>query len=180
MTPVSSPPPLVAALRLFAELLLVELDQTRLALLQDEALRPALEALGISIPTTSDLEDLAAEFCDCFLHPSEGAAPIQSLWTSGGYEGASAQAIRDLAAEAGFELDHEACRHAPPDHAGVILLLYCEVQNEEAEIAAKILAAHTAWIERALENVRQRSGFYGVVAAATLDLLAQLRNEHSC
>lgn len=164
-----------SATRLLAEMMLLELDAVRIERLREPELSEALRALGVEVPAASELDALAAEFFETFLHPKGVAPPVQSLWTSGGYEGDSARAVRELAAAAGFELNTAACRDAAPDHAAVILLLWCEASEEVPEVAERLRRDHLAWIPHALAGVGGGTGFYASVARCVVELVAEIR-----
>ena len=165
---------LAPAAQLFGELLLVELDAARLAQLSRPDVAEALRELGVQLPSADAIDEVAAEFAECFLQPESHPPPVQSLWADGGYEGDAAVAIRKLADAAGLEADLEVARHAPVDHVGMILLLWCRTREDRADVAERVVADHMAWIVPALTPVAEREGFYSGVARAVIDLVGQL------
>ena len=158
-----------AVAELLADLLLVELDAerlARLARLDDPAVRTALEAVGVSLPgDAAQLEELAADYYAAFVQPEHGGPLVQSLWTSGTYEGESAAAIRRLATRAGLELDRTIARGAPPDHLGSILALWAATRVAQPQVADELERSHLTWALAPLGRVGR--GFYGDVARAT-------------
>lgn len=166
---------LEAAARLFAELLLCEVDAARLAELRQPEVATALAAVGVDVTGDVDLDELAAEYFETFVNPNKGAPPVASLWTSGEYEADAARALRELAKAAALDFDRDAARGAPVDHLGSILLLWCSARERAPEVADRIARDHLAWVDRALAPVRGRAGFYGAVTSATAACVEAIR-----
>lgn len=167
---------LVDVARLFGELLLRELDVATLERLREPATAQAFASLGVELPEPSELDRVAAEYCDAFLQPQHHPPPIESLWIDGSYEGDTTLAVRALSEAAGLELDRDAARGAPPDHAGSLLLLWAATQEMAPPIAERLVADHFEWIERAMLRVTQLGGFYGQVGGAVGELVKELRS----
>jgi TorA maturation chaperone TorD len=167
---VADPAALVPVARLFARLLLEELDSGTLQALREAGSAEALLALGVALPAERELQALASEYCATFLRPAEGLPPIQSLWSEGRYDGEAAASARAFAAAAGREPARGA-RGAPPDHLGCLLALWAELVEEDPQLAARLAQAHLAWAPAALAPLARRSGFYGQLAGATGQLV---------
>lgn len=165
---------LIPTVRLFARLLLRELDAGLLAELEQPEVAAALDQVGIALPATGDLEDLRATYVELFLHPRRGAPPIASLWADGKYEGDSAIALRRLAAAADCEFDRDVAGGAPVDHLGCVLLLWCACAETAPDLANLIASEHLTWVHRALELPSAYPGFYGQLSRATATLVATL------
>lgn len=164
---------LVPAARLLGRLLVRELDADTVRELQHPAVAAALGEVGIPRPEGADLEALALEYFERFLHPAAGLPPVQSLWHGGQYDGEPAVAVRAIAAAAARELAPGA-RGAAPDHLGCILLLWAELVEARPELALRLQRDHLAWAIRALGPVQAAGGFYGAVAAAAVALIGAL------
>ena len=167
------PEALNACARLFARLLLFELDRAGWEELRGPELREALAGLGVPWPERfgrGEADRLAVHFLECFLRPETGGPPVQSLWTEGTYEGRAAVAVRKLAEAAGIDFDRGAARGASHDHLGSILLLWAEVDSAARagtaapgpagaevcrEVAARLERDHLRW---ALEPLGQVAG----------------------
>lgn len=173
---------LAHAARLFSDLLLHELDATRLASLQAPELCAALAQLGIDVPPSDPstaagraaLDGLAAAFDAALLSPTCGAPPLASRWHAGRDDGEVAARLSDLAALADCDLDALAPGSAPPDHVGCVLLLWAEAAERAPAIADVVALEHLAWAERPLARIAAGEGFYAAVAAAALELVATL------
>ena len=159
--------------RLLGRLLLRELDVDTIVALRHPALAAALDEVGLPVPELAAVETLATEYFERFLHPAAGLPPVQSLWQEGRYDGDAAVAIRALAAAAALELAPGA-RGAAPDHLGCILLLWADLVEPRPELARRVLRDHLAWAVRALAPVQRAGGFYGAVAAATIEFVGTL------
>lgn len=170
---------LAGAARLFGDLLLVELDGPRLEALDAPESRALLAELGVQVPTDASpesLDELAAEFHGSLLRPEgSGAPPIASLWTEGRFEGAIAGRITELAKSAALEFGSEAARGAPRDHLGVLLHLWAASTERAPWVSDELAERHLAWADAPLDRVASGGGFYGQVAAATRELLGELR-----
>lgn len=159
--------------RLLGRLLVRELDLETVLELQQPELAEALGEIGVRRPDRGDLEALAIEYFERFLHPAAGSPPVQSLWQGGQYDGEPAVAVRAIAAAAACELGPGA-RGAAEDHLGCILLLWAELVEARPELALRLQRDHLAWAVRALAPVQAAGGFYGAVAAATVAFVGTL------
>jgi len=171
---------LVRALSLFADLLLHELDAETLVRLQQPELRAALGDLGIEVPEESELESLASQYFECFLHPERGAPPIASLWIHGQYEGEVTAQIRKIAEAEGCTLDSAASAGAPIDHLGCLLLLWVHCMQHDETLADLIAEEYLTWVPRALRQVATQAGFYGQLASALLELVSLVQRTPDC
>jgi TorA maturation chaperone TorD len=163
---------LIAVARLFSELLLFELDAAQAAKLR--ALAPALAELGVRAPADEHLEELAADFYARFVQPERGGPPVQSLWTTGAYEGEPAARVRALAAQAGLEHDRGRARGAAPDHVGSILGLWAETRERAPAVAEELERHHLRWALAPLAHAGRGEGFYAGVARAAARFVEQL------
>lgn len=155
-----------ALARFFGSLLVFELDGERLVELRAPDVAPALSALGIDAPeasTPAAIDELAAEFHELILRPAEGGPLVQSLWTSGSYQGDAAVKAKQLADVAALEFDDEAARGAQPDHLGTLLLLWAETRVFAPEVAARVEQEHFRWALTPLAQLARGGGFYGQV-----------------
>ncbi|GIW79014.1 MAG: hypothetical protein KatS3mg105_0821 [Gemmatales bacterium] len=163
---------------LFGRLLLQEIDAQLLRELRHDEVSKALADVGLflpDLPTAELLDELAAEYCSCFLGPADPVPLIQSVWEGGSYESGPAAAIRQIATQTGIEFDREAARSAPADHLGCILLLWAELVESCSEHAGYLVQHHFAWARRPLQLVARRGGFYGQLCAAVDDLLEHIK-----
>ncbi|MEM1448501.1 MAG: molecular chaperone TorD family protein [Planctomycetota bacterium] len=168
---------LAAVARLFGDLLLAELDETRLQGLLEPRARVALAALGIDVPEVRDggLDELAADYHAAFLQPRGGGAPpVGSLWTEGRYEGALTVRLRELAKSAALEVDPDAVRDAPVDHLGNVLHLWAACIDRAPWVSNELAAEHLAWADAPLARVEDAGGFYGGLAGALRAFLNEL------
>ncbi|MCA8942873.1 MAG: hypothetical protein KDB80_09970 [Planctomycetes bacterium] len=162
-------PRMVPVGRLFARLLLHEMDASMLAELRTPEIVRALEDVGVRVPCDATVDELAVDYCERILRPAAVAPPVQSLWQGGEYEGDCARAVRELARYCAFEFSAAAARGAPVDHVGSILLLWCEaVEDGRFDVATRIAMHHLAWVEPALRVASEGGGFYGDVCAAVI------------
>ena len=166
---------MVPTARLFARLLLRELDAATLAELRAPEVAAALAEVGIELPDDGALESLQAEYFERLLHPKDSAPPIASLWMDGQYQGDSAVMLRRIAEASGWEYQPAAADGAPMDHLGSILLLWCECTETAPDLANLIAFQHLTWVDRALADTSARDGFYAQVCRATAALVAELR-----
>ncbi len=167
---VSEAEALAAVARLLGRLLVREVDRDFLRTLRTGVVASALADIGIDIPTgnaASVVDGLASAYYSAFLDPQRGVALVQSLAVEGRYEGDSAVALRQLAAEAGLEHDSAAARGAPGDHLGSILLLWADLAVRWPAGARALEDRHLAWARRPLETAGGSHAFYGAVARAT-------------
>ncbi|MEX1024118.1 MAG: hypothetical protein WD226_03490 [Planctomycetota bacterium] len=158
-----------ALARLFASLLLLELDGDALDELREPPVRAALRSIGVDVPdasTPEEIDQLAAEFHARLLRPESGVPLVQSLVTTGSYQGDPAETCRRLGEVAALEFDAGAASGAQPDHLGSILLLWAETRGYAPEVAERIEAEHLAWSLAPLAQLAKSGGFYGAVAAA--------------
>ncbi len=163
--------------RMFSSLLLFELNAESLRDLQAQETATALRGLGIEVPTHADaelLDALASEYFETFLQPKEGGPPVQSLWTSGQYEGDAAVEVRELARIAGLELNRDFARGAAPDHLGCLLWLWAETIEVVPEVAEAIAQRHLNWAAPCLARASSGTGFYASVARASAALVTAL------
>lgn len=167
------PLPLVPVARLLGRLLVRELDHETLAELRTPAVAAALSACDLRLPEAPDLERLAHEWCDCFLHPTSGLPPVQSVWQHGEYSGNCKQTLDEIARAAWLELA-AGSRGAPSDQIGCILLLWSEVIGSRPDLARRLQRDHLPWATRALAPIAAGGGFYGRVATATIRFVAEL------
>ena len=172
MSSVAGHADLSAAARLFGRLLVRELDTETLEELSRPAVRASLRELGIECPSAS-LEELAAQYCARFVHPRIGYPPVQSLWTTGQYDGAAALAVRAIA-DASAREPAPGARNAAPDHIGCILLLWAELVHERPELAERLRRDHLQWAQQALAETARDDDFFGSIATATIELLRRL------
>ncbi len=161
--------------RLFAQLVLKELDERMLDVLRGDDVAAALRDVGVRLPEPANVDALAAEFFEAFVRPQTGAPPVESLWREGQFEGKSTAMVRKLAAAAGLQFDRDAARGAPPDHLGNLLLLWCETEVAMPAVAERVARDHLAFAARALSVPARGEGFYAEVAAATEGLVARIR-----
>lgn len=158
-----------ALARLFGTLLLHELDLEMLVELREPEVVSSLSSLGITVPeasTRDEIDRLAAEFHELILRPQTGAPLVQSLWTSGSYQGDPAVTLKKLADVASLEFDADEARGAEPDHLGVILLLWAETRGFAPEVADRIEADHIGWAVTPLGALGRDPGFYGQLGRA--------------
>lgn len=165
-----------ATARLFARLLLRELDASLLEHLRLPEVEAALGRLGIVLPDSDrvTLDALAADYFDHFVNPREQAPLIQSLHEGGAYEGDAARAVREIAAAAGVEFDAGAARAVPPDHLGCELLLWDALAARDPEAATEFARRHLAWAVAPLCRNAEGTGFYSGLRAALAALLTEL------
>jgi TorA maturation chaperone TorD len=162
--------------RLFARLLLRELDAATLEHLRSPEVEAALGQLGIVLPESDSLtlDALAADYFEHFVNPRDRAPLIQSLHEGGSYEGDAARAVREIASAAGVEFDAEAARAVPPDHLGCELLLWDVLAARDPEAAAEFARRHLVWAVAPLRRNPEGSGFYSSLRAALAALLIEL------
>ena len=169
---------LTAAARLFARLLVRELDGATLTELQRPDVIDALRELGIELPASEELAALAHRYFELFLHPDGSLPPVQSLWRDGQYGGDAAAGVRKIADASGLELAVGA-RGAAPDHLGCILMLWAELVCERPELAELLVTHHLAWAPGALRHAAQQPDFYGAVCRAIIALVRDLTRAHT-
>ena len=158
--------------RLFARLLLAELDAETAQALVQPPMRDALRELGIEPPDPdgSALEVLAAEYFESLLQPASGVPLIQSLVQEGRHVGGADASLRLIAAAAGLTYDQRAARGTPIDHLGSQLLLFAEFLPRDVAAALELARRHLAWAPSVL-RIPVRSVFYGQVRRAVADLI---------
>ena len=174
--------------RLLARLWLREADVHLLHQLGSGALGEAFLNAGGVLPalvTGETVEDLAVDYCQLFLGPSQHFPPYQSVWQAGQFEGEASKSVREFAEV----VRYDATAAAPGgmvDHLGVQFdlmghLLAADGDTTEAvidEMAAVFFAAHLMWPGTLLDaaQTRAQSEFYGSMLALTqsfLDLESQ-------
>ena len=162
-----------APARLFAALLLRELDAAALEELRRPEIRAALAALSVSLPDEADLPTLASDFFAQVLQPANTPPLVQSLWAEGKFDGDAAVAVRSYAEAAGLELA-EAARNAPVDHLGCLLTLWAELHEREPDAAARFARQHLAWVAGSTASRAQGDRFYDQVQRATAALCVEI------
>lgn len=141
----------------------------------DPSSRPPSRASASSPPPELQdpwLEERAADFHERFLRPEFGPL-AQSLWEAGRYEGGCTVRVRALAKAAGLEFQRSPARGAAVDHLGSLLLLWSATHEHAAPIARELVARHLNWAEAPLRQLESMPGFYGAVARAARQLLAE-------
>ena len=153
---------------LLGHLLLFELDEPMRERLLEPELAAALLEVGLDVEPLrgASLDELASEYLETFLQPKSGGPLVQSLWTSGTYEGDAAVSVRKLAEAGGFELDAAAARGAAADHLGCLLLLWARARVEDPRISRRIEEQHLGWALPPLGRIAAGKGFYPGLARA--------------
>jgi len=153
---------------LLGHLLLFELDEPMRERLLEPELAAALLEVGLDVEPLrgASLDELASEYLETFLQPKSGGPLVQSLWTSGTYEGDAAVSVRKLAEAGGFELDAAAARGAAADHLGCLLLLWARARVEDPRISRRIEEQHLGWALPPLGRIAAGEGFYPGLARA--------------
>jgi TorA maturation chaperone TorD len=171
---------LILSARLFGRLLLRELDEATLAHLRQPEVASALAELGVVVPAggaDSDvIEEMAAEYCACFLVGPGHVPLVQSVWEQGANDQQSGLALSELARSAGLSFDREQARSAPVDHLGCILLLWAKLADDWPEASEYVIRRHLPWAQAPLRRLAQDSGFYGQLSRATLELIDAVRS----
>jgi len=159
---------------LLGHLLLKECDAELVAEFERRGLRPQMAALDLELPAAGDgeaLEDLAAEYFQTFLNPSDGFPLVQSLVEEGYYDGAAWQGLRETAKAAGVDYDVGAASGAPMDHLGSELLLWAELAGRDIEAANEFRSRHLLWALAPLQDI-PAEGFYGALAACVCQFIS--------
>lgn len=172
---------------LLAQLWITELDQETLQQLQSDSLGEAYESVGGFVPTgepsdeDSLLEELAIEFCQCFLGPKGHLPPHQSVVDHSRFQGdclGSMKQYVDIIGDPEAMFGEQRMR----DHAGVQLHLLQRIFNaladeglsEENRLALMQLKVdyardHLAWIVDycIVAGSKTPSQFYGALFNVT-------------
>ena len=169
--------------RLLGRLWLQEVDTLLLNQLGRGDLGAAFENAGGVVPTLvtgETVEDLAVDFCQLFLGPSQHCPPYQSVWETGQFEGEAGNSMLGFA---------EVVRYDPSavlpggmlDHLGLQLdlmghLLGGSIAGETQiveEVANAFYSAHLSWPEPLLvaAQERARTAFYRSLLKLTGEFL---------
>ena len=165
--------PCIGPARLFARLLLRELDAETLDELRQPEVAAALAEMSIEVPEAEHLDELGAQFFEMILQPKGHPPLVQSLWNDGKYDGDATVAVRQIAEAAGFELGAGA-RKAPVDHLGCLLSLWSELREQGSDWAEPFAQNHLAWVEHSSAPTAPEDRFYGSVLRATAALVAEI------
>lgn len=177
------------AYRLFARLWFRELERDDVAALRRDPLAQELTAIGLTPPNDSQasLDELAADFCQLFLGPKGHRPAVQSVWTSGQFQGRAADSMqRYVGLLAGVDGLWKEARL--PDHLGVQLdvmgAIMVELAQQETDrrepltqLAGNFFRDHLNWTEplTSWAPTQARTSFYAELAEVTRQFLAEER-----
>ena len=171
--------------RLLAGFLLRELDGELLAHLQTPDVRAAYLAAGGVLPEIDDptqLEQLAADYCQLFIGPADHLPPYESVWRAGRFEGQAAQAMARFVEIAGGDDTFPA--GVMRDHLGIQLEVMGRVlaaaadatqsRREHLELAQTFFARHLTWPARLLDRAHRQAAtdVYRALTSLTAEFLA--------
>lgn len=174
---------------LLARLWIAEIDESTLKQLCDGELRNAWEELGGSIPDGETVEkiidDLAIEYCGCFLGPKGHLPPHQSVVSHSRFQGDCLSSVGKFVDVIGLPDGELFQQQKMRDHAGVLLALMqrvCEAgANSDAaeidsivELQAHYFQAHLTWLRDYCEVAvaKTDSTFYQGLFNVTREFLA--------
>lgn len=172
---------------LLSRIWLREIDVEFCQRLEDSDFRLSFESVGGVVPETSELEDLATEYCRLFVGPKNHLLPLQSVWVQGTLQSEVTSSARAFA-EA-LQMDLSGSEVSMPDHLGVLFAIaaraysvLAEVEPEPTEqsdsiveLIAEFRNRHLLWVSPLLSAVEERGGdFYGSVARMTTTFLKQI------
>lgn len=175
--------------RLLARLWLRELDAANARLLGSAPWSKLLAEVGATVPESDSdqcLEQLAQDYCQLFIGPSDHLPPYQSVWEDGVLQSTAASSMQTFAEIVGYPV-----AEIPPgtmlDHLGVQLdmLGYLLKQLGESlppngaaeQLASSFFAKHLQWPERLLGLAEQRAAtrFYRGLVVVTREFLGTER-----
>ena len=172
---------------LLSRLWLREVDRSLLQELRSPALRDALKNAGGHAPVGDEerlIEELAVDYCQLFIGPSQHLPPFQSVWQSGQFQSATTASMKSF-----IEVIHYDVDRLPPglmlDHLGVQLdVMGCLLEklsiwpagaedlDQGVELAKAFFERHLKWpglLEAAVQ--RAETEFYRSSIAMTRDFL---------
>lgn len=171
---------------LLARLWIAELDAETLTALQEPAACQAFQQLGGQVPEAADpavLDQLAIEFCGCFLGPRGHLPPHQSVVAHSRFQGSCLESVQRYLEVLGPPTGIFALQ-SQPDHAGVLLSLWQRLlghrgvadpadQPDLEELQDAFRQQHLDWLvdycQAALR--RQPGAFYAGLFTVTLAYL---------
>ena len=144
---------------LLAQLWIVEMDFASLRALATGELGELFREAGGFVPSAIDqgaVDQLASEYCACFLGPKNHLPPYQSVVTSSQFQGECVESMRSYLDIVG-PLEGEFARQRMLDHAGVQFKMgqiICEaIRNatsdeceQLADLKTSFCADHLSWI----------------------------------
>ena len=170
---------LSAVYELLSRLWRSEADRQVLELLSEPGMQSAWEKLGGCVPTTIDdalLEELAVDYCQLLVGPTNPISPIQSVWKHQRLQSESAESMQNY-----FKLiPYFKPAIEIPDHFAVQLQFMAELlsrctseSDAGMSIADEYFSRHLSWSKEFLVHLRDRanSEFYGSLATLTCSFL---------
>ena len=177
-----------AMYRLLARLWVREVDAELMQQFQSPQLRDAFAAAGGKLPSDAGeaaIEDLAIDYCQLFIGPSDHLPPYQSVWHSGQFHGSPVESMRRYIDVAGYASD-ERQSGLMLDHLGVQLDVMSHLLKDLAgrrrnskehqavqDLADAFFQSHLQWPSNLLDAAFERatSGFYRSVIFLTREYL---------
>ena len=174
--------------QLLARLWLREVDADLLRRLRGSPLREAFTAAGGVLPLGDGvvvIDELAVDYCQLFLGPSNHLPPVQSVWQAGQFHGTPIDSMRQFMDVCGYDasglpsgtmLDHLGVQL---DMMGHILRHVTEQssttdgRDDVADVANSFFATHLRWPADFLESAGRQAvtDFYRSVVSMTAAFL---------
>ena len=174
---------LAAVYGLLAKLWVQELDAPTLRALAEPPLVDVWRSLGGQVPADQNqqtIDELAADYCQLLIGPSDPVSPVQSIWMEDRYEGSAATSMQQF-----FDL---LPGYRPPanirDHIGnqfdYLGELFARAANDDypetyTGLARNFMQKHLAWTSPFFAEVEARAetDFYRGLARVTRSFLDQ-------
>ena len=171
-----------------ARLWIAELDEPTFSQIQSGELHEAWKELGGAIPdlgsTEGAIEELAIEFCACFLGPKGHLPPHQSVVSHSRFQGDCLGSLNQFIEIIGKPNGQLFQEQQMADHAGVLLALMqrvcaygaqCDDSDEEAvaQLRSQFFESHLQWLIDycAVAAGKSKSAFYTSLFDVTAEFL---------
>ena len=169
---------------LLGRLWLQELDGDLLAKLHSEPLKSAFQ-FDDSVQQ-SDLDSLAAEYCELFVGPKNHFPPMQSVWLEGKLDSEVTASVRAFADAVNYQPSSD-YPNTLIDHLGIELEIMGSIVgvlanlapedpqlDETQSFASEFFGRHLCWTEKLTEaaSAKAHSSFYKSLLANTREFLA--------
>jgi len=161
--------------RLLARVWHAEVDADFLNTLSNDPLRAALDGAGVDLPAepaSVTLDELATDFCQLFIGPSEPLRPIQSVWTEGQLEGQAATSMRETFLP--LLPDFEMPAGLMADHLAIQLAVMAEfIDSDVDDLPRRFFDHHLRWTEplTTVTASRAKTDFYRTIINLTAEFL---------
>ena len=165
--------------------LLSEIDMGFLTLMQQVDLSNALANLSIVVPEATDhaVEQLAIDYCNIFIGPTDQVPPFQSVWADRQLYGDSVASMQEYLEITAVTPEDSLMK----DHVGLQLLVLakilaacsqCEQPKEYEPLASAFFIEHVRWAKTMLKAASDRAEteFYRSVCSAAAQFIVDEEN----